>query len=189
MAAPTPVAAYLHAAAMVKAGVFLVARLAPEFHGLAMWQVLVIGVGLWTLLLGGWRALRQTDIKLVLAYGTVSQLGFLMVANGLGTRDAAMAGLAMLLAHAVFKAPLFMVVGIIDHEAGTRDLRQLSGIGRRHPALAAVAVVAGLSMAGLPPLFGFVAKESVLEGLAAHGVVHADVWGCCLLYTSDAADE
>ncbi|PAW32010.1 Na+/H+ antiporter subunit A [Micrococcus luteus] len=177
MAAPTPVSAYLHAAAMVKAGVFLVARLAPEFHGLAMWQVLVIGVGLWTLLLGGWRALRQTDIKLVLAYGTVSQLGFLMVANGLGTRDAAMAGLAMLLAHAVFKAPLFMVVGIIDHEAGTRDLRQLSGIGRRHPALAAVAVVAGLSMAGLPPLFGFVAKESVLEGLAAHGVAHADVWG------------
>ena len=109
MAAPTPVSAYLHAAAMVKAGVFLVARLAPEFHDLTSWQVLVLGVGLWTLVLGGWRALRQTDVKLVLAYGTVSQLGFLMVANGLGTRDAAMAGLAMLLAHAVFKAPLFMI--------------------------------------------------------------------------------
>ncbi|MGW3945167.1 Na+/H+ antiporter subunit A [Micrococcus endophyticus] len=177
MAAPTPVSAYLHAAAMVKAGVFLVARLAPEFHDLTSWQVLVLGVGLWTLVLGGWRALRQTDVKLVLAYGTVSQLGFLMVANGLGTRDAAMAGLAMLLAHAVFKAPLFMVVGIIDHEAGTRDLRKLSGIGRRHPVLAAVAVAAGLSMAGLPPLFGFVAKESVLESLAAHGTVHGGLWG------------
>ncbi|MEV8142219.1 Na+/H+ antiporter subunit A [Micrococcus luteus] len=172
MAAPTPVSAYLHAAAMVKAGVFLVARLAPEFHGLAMWQVLVIGVGLWTLLLGGWRALRQTDVKLVLAYGTVSQLGFLMVANGLGVRDAALAGLAMLLAHALFKAPLFMVVGIIDHEAGTRDLRELSGIGRRHPVLAAVAVLAAASMAGLPPLFGFVAKEAVLQSLTDHGAGH-----------------
>ena len=151
---------------MVKAGVFLVARLAPAFHELATWQVLVLGLGLWTLLLGGWRALRQTDVKLVLAYGTVSQLGFLMVANGLGVRDAALAGLAMLLAHALFKAPLFMVVGIIDHEAGTRDLRELSGIGRRHPVLAAVAVLAAASMAGLPPLFGF-----------------------CLLYTSDAADD
>ena len=109
MAAPTPVSAYLHAAAMVKAGVFLVARLAPAFHELATWQVLVLGLGLWTLMLGGWRALRQTDVKLVLAYGTVSQLGFLMVANGLGVRDAALAGLAMLLAHALFKAPLFMV--------------------------------------------------------------------------------
>ncbi|MDY6054892.1 Na+/H+ antiporter subunit A [Micrococcus sp.] len=177
MAAPTPVSAYLHAAAMVKAGVFLVARLAPAFAGLVSWQVMVLGIGLLTLLLGGYRAMRQTDIKLVLAYGTVSQLGFLMVANGLGTRDAAMAGLAMLLAHAVFKAPLFMVVGIIDHEAGTRDLRRLSGIGRRHPWLAAVAVVAGLSMAGLPPLFGFVAKESVLESLLAHGEHAGTVWG------------
>lgn len=177
MAAPTPVSAYLHAAAMVKAGVFLVARLAPGFASLASWQVLVLGVGLWTLILGGWRALRQTDVKLVIAYGTVSQLGFLMVANGLGTRDAALAGLAMLLAHAVFKAPLFMVVGIIDHEAGTRDLRRLSGIGRREPALAAVAIVAAASMAGLPPLFGFVAKESVLESLAGHGEHAGTVWG------------
>ena len=177
MAAPTPVSAYLHAAAMVKAGVFLVARLAPAFAELTSWQVLVIGVGLWTLLLGGWRALRQTDIKLVIAYGTVSQLGFLMVANGMGTRDAAMAGLAMLLAHALFKAPLFMVVGVIDHEAGTRDLRQLSGVGRRHPWLAAVGVVAGASMAGLPPLFGFVAKESVLESLLHHAEHAGTAWG------------
>ncbi|MDO5633780.1 MAG: Na+/H+ antiporter subunit A [Micrococcus sp.] len=169
MAAPTPVSAYLHAAAMVKAGVFLVAVLAPGFSTLISWQILVIGFGLATLLVGGYRALRQTDIKLILAYGTVSQLGFLMVANGMGTRDAAMAGLAMLLAHALFKAPLFMVVGIIDHEAGTRDVRKLSGIGRTHRGLAAVAVIAAASMAGLPPMFGFVAKESVLETIWAHG--------------------
>ncbi|WIK81376.1 Na+/H+ antiporter subunit A [Micrococcus lylae] len=176
MAAPTPVSAYLHAAAMVKAGVFLVARLAPAYAGLMSWQVLVTGVGLATLLVGGYRALRQTDIKLVLAYGTVSQLGFLMVANGFGTRDAAMAGLAMLIAHALFKAPLFMVVGIIDHETGTRDVRTLSGIGRGHPVLAGMSAVAAASMAGLPPLFGFVAKESVLEAAQHTAEHHGTVW-------------
>ena len=172
MAAPTPVSAYLHAAAMVKAGVFLVARLAPAYGELLSWRTLVLGVGLLTLLVGGWRALRQKDIKLILAYGTVSQLGFLMIANGLGTRDAAMAGLAMLLAHALFKAPLFMVVGIIDHEAGTREIGRLSGIGRRNTGLFLVTCLAAASMAGLPPLFGFVAKESVLEttlAAAEHG--------------------
>jgi multicomponent Na+:H+ antiporter subunit A len=183
MAAPTPVSAYLHAAAMVKAGIYLVARLAPAFAESGWWQALVLGVGLWTMLVGGWRALRQTDIKLILAYGTVSQLGFLMVANGLGNRDAAMAGLAMLAAHALFKAPLFMVVGIIDHEAGTRDLAKLSGIGRNHRWLAATAVVCAASMAGIPPLFGFVAKESVLESLwswaeagTAGGGLGATLW-------------
>ncbi|XKH57220.1 Na+/H+ antiporter subunit A [Citricoccus nitrophenolicus] len=182
MAAPTPVSAYLHAAAMVKAGVYLVARLAPAFAESGWWQALVIGVGLWTMLVGGWRALRQTDIKLVLAYGTVSQLGFLMVANGLGNQDAAMAGLAMLVAHALFKAPLFMVVGIIDHEAGTRDLAKLSGVGRNHPWLTATAVICAASMAGIPPLFGFVAKESVLESLqhwaeaGSGGGLWASVW-------------
>ncbi|MEV4900245.1 Na+/H+ antiporter subunit A [Citricoccus sp. NPDC055426] len=178
MAAPTPVSAYLHAAAMVKAGVYLVARLAPAFAESGWWQALVLGVGLWTMLVGGWRALRQTDIKLILAYGTVSQLGFLMVANGLGNQDAAMAGLAMLAAHALFKAPLFMVVGIIDHEAGTRDLAKLSRIGRNHPWLAATAVLSAASMAGIPPLFGFVAKESVLESMlqwAEHGA-GAGLW-------------
>ncbi|HEY4616198.1 MAG TPA: Na+/H+ antiporter subunit A [Citricoccus sp.] len=178
MAAPTPVSAYLHAAAMVKAGVYLVARFAPAFAESWWWQALVIGVGLWTMLVGGWRALRQTDIKLILAYGTVSQLGFLMVANGLGNRDAAMAGLAMLVAHALFKAPLFMVVGIIDHEAGTRDLARLSAIGRNHPWLFTTALVCAASMAGIPPLFGFVAKESVLESLVhwgEHGA-HAGLW-------------
>ncbi|GAB3181583.1 Na+/H+ antiporter subunit A [Nesterenkonia halophila] len=169
MAAPTPVSAYLHAAAMVKAGVFLVARLAPGFHDTAFWDATVIGLGLATLIIGAWRSLRQTDLKLVLAYGTVSQLGLLVLVNGLGTAEAALAGVAMLLAHGLFKAALFMVVGIIDHETGTRDLRQLSGLGRGQPALLVTAVLAAASMAGIPPLFGFVAKESALESMVAVG--------------------
>ncbi|BDZ55259.1 Na+/H+ antiporter subunit A [Agromyces marinus] len=161
MAAPTPVSAYLHAAAMVKAGVYLVALLAPGYASLAVWHPMVIGIGGLTMLVGGWRALRQTDLKLVLAYGTVSQLGFLILVVGQGTRDAALAGVAMLLAHALFKAALFLTVGIVDHAAGTRDKRRLSGLWRRMPWLAGFATLAAASMAGLPPMFGFVAKEAV----------------------------
>jgi multicomponent Na+:H+ antiporter subunit A len=172
MAAPTPVSAYLHAAAMVKAGVYLVALLAPAFVAVPGWHGLLLSLGVFTMLLGGWRSLRQYDVKLLLAYGTVSQLGFLLVIVSVGTRAAALAGLAMLLAHALFKGALFMVVGIVDRQTGTRDLRKLSGVGRRAPALAGIALLAGASMAGLPPLTGFVAKESVygaLIGVARHG--------------------
>ncbi|GAA3070112.1 MULTISPECIES: Na+/H+ antiporter subunit A [Actinomycetes] len=176
MAAPTPVSAYLHAAAMVKAGVYLVARLAPGFHETACWLPTVLGVGLATMLVGAWRALRQTDIKLVLAYGTVSQLGFLVMINGLGGEDAALAGLAMLLAHGLFKAALFMVVGIIDHETGTRDLTRLSGLARTQRPLFWISVVSTASMAGLPPLFGFVAKEVVFESFYGYAEVSAG-WG------------
>lgn len=165
MAAPTPVSAYLHAASMVKAGVYLVALLAPAFAGTPGWHEVVLVLGIVTTLLGGWRALRQYDVKLLLAYGTVSQLGFLLVIFSVGTRAAALAGLAMLLAHALFKATLFLVVGIVDHQAGTRDLRVLSGVGRKSPVLLGAALVAGASMAGLPPLLGFVGKESVLASL------------------------
>ncbi|WP_139416093.1 Na+/H+ antiporter subunit A [Agromyces laixinhei] len=161
MAAPTPVSAYLHAAAMVKAGVYLVARLAPGYADLDVWHPIVIGIGAFTMLVGGWRALRQYDLKLLLAYGTVSQLGFLIMVTGLGTRDAALAGVALLLAHALFKATLFLVVGIVDHAAGTRDWRKLSGVGRRMPVIATIAFIAAASMAGVPPLLGFVAKEGV----------------------------
>ncbi|MBD7995783.1 Na+/H+ antiporter subunit A [Arthrobacter sp. Sa2CUA1] len=163
MAAPTPVSAYLHAAAMVKAGIYLIARLAPGFSETAYWSAVISVLGLATLLLGGWRALRQHDLKLMLAYGTVSQLGFLTLVVGLGNREAAIAGIGLLLAHGFFKATLFLVVGIIDHQAGTRDIRKLSGVGRSAPLLAAVAVIGAASMAGLPPLLGFVAKESVYE--------------------------
>ncbi|MFG2012782.1 Na+/H+ antiporter subunit A [Micromonospora sp. NPDC048868] len=168
MAAPTPVSAYLHAAAMVKAGVFLVALMGPAVVGVAPWRPILLVGGLITLFLGGWAALRQVDLKLLLAYGTVSQLGLLMVVLGAGTRDTALAGAAMVLAHALFKSTLFLVVGVVDHVAGTRDLRELSGLGRRAPALAVVAGLAAASMAGLPPLAGFVAKEAAVEAFL-HG--------------------
>ncbi|WP_426764613.1 Na+/H+ antiporter subunit A [Pseudarthrobacter sp. 1G09] len=182
MAAPTPVSAYLHAAAMVKAGIYLVARLAPGFAETAYWQPVVLGLGLATMLVGGYRALRQTDIKLILAYGTVSQLGFLTMVVGLGTPDAALAGLAMLLAHGLFKATLFLVVGIIDHQSGTRDVRKLSGVFRSSRALGIVAGIGAASMAGIPFLAGFVAKESVLEAFVHHaGDPDAGPWGMVVL--------
>ncbi|WP_167140144.1 Na+/H+ antiporter subunit A [Diaminobutyricimonas sp. TR449] len=165
MAAPTPVSAYLHAAAMVKAGIYLIARLAPGFASTPGWQEILIGTGVITMLVGGYRALRQFDLKLLLAYGTVSQLGFLVVIVGYGVRDTALAGLTLLLAHALFKAALFLIVGVIDHRAGTRDLRKLSGLGADAPAFATIAILALASMAGLPPLIGFVAKEAVFTSL------------------------
>ncbi|RZU62438.1 Na+/H+ antiporter subunit A [Zhihengliuella halotolerans] len=169
MAAPTPVSAYLHAAAMVKAGVYLIARLAPGFSTTAFWHPTLITLGLVTLFVGGWRALRQHDIKLILAYGTVSQLGFLIVVASIGTPDAALAAIALLMAHALFKAALFLGVGIIDHQAGTRDVRKLSGLARSAPKLFAVCFLGAASMAGLPPLYGFVAKEAVFESLLGGG--------------------
>ncbi len=182
MAAPTPVSAYLHAAAMVKAGIYIVARLAPGFSENPAWLPLVLGLGLGTMLLGGYRALRQTDIKLILAYGTVSQLGFLTMVVGLGRPDAALAGLALLLAHGLFKAALFLVVGIIDHQSGTRDIRQLSGVYKSSRALAVVAGLAAASMAGVPPLAGFVAKESVFEAFVHYSDDPASgSWGLVLL--------
>lgn len=170
MAAPTPVSAYLHAAAMVKAGVYLVARLAPVFATNPVWHPIVLVLGGASMLLAGVRALQVSDLKLVLAFGTVSQLGFLILMVGIGTPDAALAGLALIVAHALFKACLFMVVGIVDHGAGTRDLRALTGLGRRAPVLYAVAVAAALSMAGIPLMVGFVAKEGALDA-----TLHADI--------------
>ncbi|MEU5404752.1 Na+/H+ antiporter subunit A [Nocardia asteroides] len=175
MAAPTPVSAYLHAAAMVKAGVYLVARLAPAFAETPPWHVLLLPLGIITMLLAGWRAIQVFDLKLVLAFGTVSQLGLLITMMAIGTPDAALAGLTLLVAHALFKACLFMVVGIIDHGAGTRDLRQLSGLGRRAPWLCATAVVAALSMAGIAPLLGFVGKESALSSVWSADVLSTPV--------------
>ncbi|MCZ7420281.1 Na+/H+ antiporter subunit A [Verrucosispora sp. WMMA2121] len=173
MAAPTPVSAYLHAAAMVKAGVYLLGLLTPVLAVIGPWRPVVLVAGLATMLVGGWAALRQTDLKLLLAHGTVSQLGLLTVVVGVGTADAALAGVAMLLAHALFKAALFLVVGVIDHGAGTRDLRELSGLRRTAPVLTGVAVLAAASMAGLPPLFGFVAKEAVFAAFADRPLVLA----------------
>ncbi|NIJ11567.1 multicomponent Na+:H+ antiporter subunit A [Saccharomonospora amisosensis] len=170
MVAPTPVSAYLHAAAMVKAGVYLVARFDPAFADRPQWWVPLVVVGLWTMVLGGVLAMRQHDLKLLLAYGTVSQLGFLLVLLAVGTRVSALAGATMLLAHGLFKSALFLTVGAIDKQAGTRDLRELSGLGRRWPVLAVSAGLAAASMAGLPPLLGFVGKETALEAFT-HGSV------------------
>lgn len=165
MAAPTPVSAYLHAAAMVKAGVYIVARLAPGFSDIPGWTLLTVGFGLYTLLLGGWRALRQTDIKLVLAYGTVSQLGLIIAVIGMGTPAAMLGGLALMLGHGLFKSALFLIVGAIDHGTGTRDLRNLSGLWKARPVLFVCAVISAASMAGLPVTFGFIAKETALAAL------------------------
>lgn len=169
MAAPTPVSAYLHAAAMVKAGIFLIALLAPTFAGVPGWRPSLIILGITTMILGGLRALRQYDVKLLLAYGTVSQLGFLTAMVGAGTQAAAFAGLALVCAHGLFKSTLFLVVGIVDRSVGTRDLRELSGLRQARPVLFVVTLVAAGSMAGIPPFFGFTAKESGLAAFADLG--------------------
>ncbi len=170
MAAPTPVSAYLHSATMVKAGLVVVARFAPPFADAGPWRELVVAAGLASLIIGGVRAMRQQDAKLALAHGTVSQLGFLMVLLGLGTPETTFAGVAMLTAHALFKASLFLSIGVVDHEAGTRDMRRLRGLSRVLPVVAATMVAAAASMAAIPPTFGFVAKEKALDGL-----LHAEV--------------
>jgi multicomponent Na+:H+ antiporter subunit A len=176
MAAPTPVSAYLHAAAMVKAGIYLIARLAPVFALAPTWRPIVIGLGVFTLLLGGFQALRETDLKRILAFGTVSQLGMLTVALGYGTRDVALAGLALLIGHALFKSALFLIVGVIDHQVGTRDIGELSGLGRRAPLMATAAFVSAASMMGIIPTIGFVAKEATLTALLAEAA-GGEPWG------------
>ncbi|HEY2192167.1 MAG TPA: Na+/H+ antiporter subunit A [Actinomycetospora sp.] len=168
MAAPTPVSAFLHAAAMVKAGVYLVLRLAPGFADVGAWRPLIAVLAALTMLLGGVVAMRQHDLKLLLAHGTVSQLGFMILLAGAGTRDAALAAIGLVVAHALFKAALFLTVGVIDRCAGTRDLRELSGLARRAPVLAVAGTLAAASMAGIPPLLGFVTKEGAFEAFL-HG--------------------
>ena len=163
MAAPTPVSAYLHAAAMVKAGIYLLIRLSPGYGMVAIWENTLVIFGAFTMVFGGWVALKQTDLKLILAYGTVSQLGFLALIVSAGTPNALYAAMAMMLAHSLFKAALFLTVGIIDHQSGTRNIHKLSGIFRRAPVLFAVGLISAASTAGIPPLAGFVAKEAVLE--------------------------
>ena len=180
MAAPTPVSAYLHAAAMVKAGIYLIARLAPVFAVAPPWRPVLIALGVFTMLLGGIQALRETDLKRILAFGTVSQLGLLTVVLGYGTRDAALAGLALLLGHALFKSSLFLVVGVIDRQLSTRDITELSGVGRQAPTLATFSIIAICSMVGVIPTIGFVAKEGALAALL-HEAQGGSVWGLVAL--------
>jgi multicomponent K+:H+ antiporter subunit A len=159
MAAPTPVSAYLHSATMVKAGVFLLARLWPSLSGSDEWFWIVGGAGAVTLLLGAYCAMFQNDLKGLLAYSTISHLGLITLLLGLNSPLAAVAAVFHILNHATFKASLFMAAGIIDHESGTRDIRKLSGLVRLIPFTATLAMVASASMAGVPLLNGFLSKE------------------------------
>lgn len=163
MVAPTPVSAYLHSATMVKLGVYLLARLNPVYGNHALWTGLLMVAGLATMLTGAVLALRQTDLKRVLAYSTVVSLGTLVMLLSWSHPVAATAMVTFMIVHALYKACLFMVAGIVDHEAGTRDTTQLSGLAHRMPWTAGIAALAGLSMAGLPPFAGFVAKELMYE--------------------------
>jgi multicomponent K+:H+ antiporter subunit A len=159
MAAPTPVSAYLHSATMVKAGVFLLARLFPVLSGTPEWFWLVSGAGLATLLIGAYVALFKNDLKGLLAYSTISHLGLITLLFGLSTPLAAVAGVFHIINHATFKASLFMAAGIIDHEAGTRDMRRLHGLWKFMPHTATLAMVAAAAMAGVPLMNGFLSKE------------------------------
>jgi multicomponent K+:H+ antiporter subunit A len=159
MAAPTPVSAYLHSATMVKAGVFLMARLWPALAGTEEWFWLVGGAGLCTLLVGGYAAMFQNDLKGLLAYSTISHLGLITLLLGLNSPLAAVAAVFHTMNHATFKASLFMAVGIVDHESGTRDIRRLSGLRRMMPITSTLAMVASAAMAGVPLLNGFLSKE------------------------------
>ncbi|MCW5652813.1 hydrogen gas-evolving membrane-bound hydrogenase subunit E [Hydrogenophaga sp.] len=163
MAAPTPVSAYLHSATMVKLGVYLLARLHPALGEHALWSALLLPAGLLTMLTGTLLALRASDLKRLLAYSTVVSLGTLVTLIGLPHPVALSAMVTFLLGHALYKACLFMVAGIVDHACGTRDATQLGGLRRAMPLTATVALLAGLSMAGLPPFVGFMGKELVYE--------------------------
>lgn len=165
MAAPTPVSAYLHSATMVKAGVYLLARLHPALGGTELWSALLGTAGAITLFAGIWLAMRSTGIKKVLAYSTVMALGTLTMLIGIGSEQALAAAMAFLLAHSLYKGALFMIAGIIDHETGSKDLRDTGGLFRAMPVTAVVAGVAALSLAGVLPMFGFVAKELLFESV------------------------
>jgi multicomponent K+:H+ antiporter subunit A len=159
MAAPTPVSAYLHSATMVKAGVFLLARLYPALSGSDLWFYLVTFTGLTTLVFGAYTALFKHDLKGLLAYSTISHLGLITMLFGLSSPLATMAALFHIINHATFKASLFMAAGIIDHETGTRDMRQINGMWKYMPITATVAMVSASAMAGVPLLNGFLSKE------------------------------
>lgn len=178
MEAPTPVSAYLHSATMVKAGIYLVARMSPVFAESPVWLWLVAGFGIVTLFWGSFSAVKQTDLKSILAFSTVSQLGLIMSLLGVGAAAlhyegindniftvATTAAVFHLINHATFKGSLFMMVGIIDHETGTRDIRKLGGLMHVMPISFTLAIIGAFSMAGLPPFNGFLSKEMFFTGM------------------------
>ncbi|MBP5980469.1 MAG: monovalent cation/H+ antiporter subunit A [Halomonas sp.] len=176
MAAPTPVSAYLHSATMVKAGIFLMARLHPAIAGSELWSVIVPLVGSITLLYGAWFALFKTDLKAILAFSTISHLGLITVLLGIGSPMAVLAALFHIINHATFKAALFMSAGIIDHEAGTRELKQLGGLRKAMPVTAVLTILASASMAGVPLFNGFLSKEMFFTETLATPVLGGLSW-------------
>ncbi|MCX4265331.1 MAG: proton-conducting transporter membrane subunit, partial [Firmicutes bacterium] len=160
---PTPISCYLHSATMVKAGIYLIARMTPILGGTALWGGIITVVGLTSLTFGSLMAIRQFDMKGILAYSTISQLGLIISLFGFGTEAAIAAGLFHLLNHSAFKGSLFLMTGIVDHQAGTRDVRLLKGLAKVMPVTALVACIGSFSMAGLPPFSGFLSKELFLE--------------------------
>lgn len=183
MVAITPVSAYLHAAAMVKAGIYLLLRFSPALAGETVWTVLLVTSGLITALLGAAGALRRFDLKELLAYSTISQLGLLVVMIGVGTQATLTAAAVHTVAHALFKSALFMLIGVIDHEAGTRDIRKLQHMRTRMPVTLTALILGSASMAGLPPLLGFVSKEGMF---AAFLEVPGPAWFPVLLIAGTA---
>ena len=183
MAAPTPVSAYLHSATMVKAGIFLLARFFPILSGTDIWTWLVGGAGLITLLIGAYTALFKHDLKSLLAYSTISHLGLITLLFGFGTPLAVVAAIFHIINHAVFKAALFMVAGIIDNEAGSRDMRKLNGLIKYMPHTAALAIFASFAMAGVPLLNGFLSKEMFFAEsiVASQDLIYA--WAIPILVT------
>ncbi|MDQ0270888.1 Na+/H+ antiporter subunit A [Cytobacillus purgationiresistens] len=189
MEAPTPVSAYLHSATMVKAGIYLVARMSPVFAEHSLWLWLIAGFGLVTLFWGSFSAVKQTDLKSILAFSTVSQLGLIMSLLGIGAAAlhfdnidpalftvATTAAVFHLINHATFKGSLFMVVGIVDHETGTRDIRKLGGLMNLMPITFTIAIIGAFSMAGLPPFNGFLSKEMFFTGMLS--ILNMDFnWG------------
>jgi len=183
MAAPTPVSAYLHSATMVKAGIFLLARFFPILSGTDLWTWLVGGAGLITMLIGAYTALFKHDLKGLLAYSTISHLGLITLLFGFGTQLAAVAAIFHIINHATFKASLFMVAGIIDHETGTRDMRKINGLIKYMPHTAALAIVASLAMAGVPLLNGFLSKEMFFAEAVVFSQMSIFAWAVPVLVT------
>ncbi|MBQ6446866.1 Na+/H+ antiporter subunit A [Cytobacillus oceanisediminis] len=194
MEAPTPVSSYLHSATMVKAGIYLIARLSPVFAVSGYWLWIVSLVGIITLLYGSFLAVKQVDLKGLLAYSTISQLGMIMSLLGIGAAGvhydnesiyyiATAAAVFHLVNHATFKGSLFMMAGIVDHETGTRDIRRLGGLMKIMPITFAIALIGSLSMAGIPPLNGFLSKEmffASMLNIRDFNMFHLDTWGVLL---------
>jgi multicomponent Na+:H+ antiporter subunit A len=185
MQAPTPVSAYLHSATMVKAGVYLVARMTPIVGATTIWTGTITVVAAITMVVGAVRAMTETDLKRILAYSTISALGILMLLFGIGTPAAVTAGLVYLIAHACYKGALFLVAGAVEHETGARDVSVLAGLRRAMPATALAAGLAAASMAGIPLFAGFIAKEQFYDSIRLAAV--PDIGRGFLIFASVAA--